>query len=262
MSDLATHLEELGISLPPTQADLPYSDGEPMESQRHQFQIDLLIDALLPWLDAREDGYVGGNMFVYFSMEQVRGRDFKGPDFFAVLGVPKGERLSWVCWEEGKAPDVVIELLSPSTAAVDKGEKKRTYATQVRVPEYFWYDPMNPDDWAGFQLYGGAYQAIAPESDRLVSHSLGLSLTRWTGTFKGIEATWLRWADLDGNLLLTAEEQERQRADQERQRAESAESQVQQIVCNLLQSGMTPEQVATATGLSPEQVERWRAKQN
>ncbi|MEO1145596.1 MAG: Uma2 family endonuclease, partial [Cyanobacteria bacterium J06638_22] len=149
------------------------------------------------------------------------------------------------------------------------GEKKDTYATQVRVPEYFWYDPMNPEDWAGFRLQGGEYQAIAPEGDRLVSQSLGLSLTRWTGSFNGIEATWLRWADLRGNLLLTAEEQERQRADQEhqradqeRQRAESAELQVQQIVRNLLQSGMTAEQVAAATGLSSEQIDQWRTTQN
>jgi len=40
MTDLATHLSELGISLPPTQADLPYSDGEPMETQRHHLQIE------------------------------------------------------------------------------------------------------------------------------------------------------------------------------------------------------------------------------
>ncbi len=36
-----------------------------MESQRHQLQMDLLMDGLRPWLEAREDGFVGGNMFVY-----------------------------------------------------------------------------------------------------------------------------------------------------------------------------------------------------
>ncbi len=51
-------------------------------------------------------------MFVYFSAAQLKSEDFRGPDFFAVLGVPKAERKSWVVWQEGKAPDVVIELLS------------------------------------------------------------------------------------------------------------------------------------------------------
>lgn len=57
-------LAEAGITaLPPTQAELPYDDGEPMESQRHRCQMELLIQALIPWLDAREDGFVGGNVF-------------------------------------------------------------------------------------------------------------------------------------------------------------------------------------------------------
>ena len=265
------------IARPPTQAELPCDDGEPMETQRHKVQMDLLIDALLPWLDARDDGYVGGNMFVYFSLAQVRNQDFKGPDFFAVLDVPKGERRSWVSWEEGKTPDVVIELLSESTAATDKGEKKQIYQTQMHVPEYFWYDPFNPDDWAGFQLQGGSYQAIVPnEQGHLMSQMLRLALVRWQGDYKGVEARWLRWAQLDGTLLLTPAEQENQRAEQERQRAEQerqraeqenqraeqerqradrAESQVTQIARNLLQTGMTATQVMQMTGLTTEQLE-------
>jgi hypothetical protein len=56
------------IENPPTQAELPYDDGLPMESARHQAQMNLLIDALIPWLSQRKDGFVGGNMFVYYSL--------------------------------------------------------------------------------------------------------------------------------------------------------------------------------------------------
>ncbi len=238
------------VALPPTQAELPCDDGEPMETQRHKVQLDLLMDSLLSWLEAREDGYVGGNMFVYYSMAQVRNRDFKGPDCFVVLNVPKGERRSWVSWEEGKTPDVVIELLSESTADADKGEKKRIYQTQMHVPEYFWYDPFDPSDWAGFRLQGGTYQDILPnaQNQQMVSQVLDLALVRWPGLYKGIDTTWLRWAKLDGSLLLTAEEQERQRAEQ-------AEAQVQKIALNLMQTGMDLEQVAQVTGLTISQVE-------
>ncbi len=256
------------ITLPPTQEELPYDDGTPMESQRHKMQMDLLIDALQPWLEQREDGYVGGNMFVYYSLAQVKNKDFKGPDFFVVLGVPQGERKSWVVWEEEKAPDVVIELLSESTATVDKNEKKLIYQNQMRVPEYFWYDPFNPDDWAGFSMQNSIYQQIPVNSqNQLVSQSLRLALQRWQGSYKGIEATWLRWETLEGELLPTAEEiaqqesqiaeQERQRAEQERQRAEQesqranmVEQQLLQTARNLLQEGMTVEQVARLTGLT------------
>jgi Uma2 family endonuclease len=260
-------LAEFSVELPPTQAELPYDDGVPMESQRHKLQLDLLMDALLPWLGERSDGYVGGNMFVYYSLAQVKNQDFKGPDFFVVLEVPKGERRSWVVWEEGKAPDVVIELLSDSTAKQDKNEKKLIYQNQLRVSEYFWFDPFNSDDWAGFTLRHGVYEAIAPNTQhQLVSHALGLALVRWQGNYKGVDATWLRWARLDGELLLTPQEiaeqeqqraeQERQRAEQERQRANQAESQLQQVIISLLHQGGTVEQVANMTGLSESQVRR------
>ena len=276
-------LKAFGVTIPPTQDELPYDDGEPMKSQRHKLQMDLLIDALQIWIEARDDGYVGGNMFVYYSLAQVKNQDFRGPDFFAVLGVPKGERKSWVCWEEGKTPDIVVELLSESTADTDKGEKKQIYATQMHVPEYFWYSPFNPDDWAGFRLQGGAYQEILPdEQGRLVSQVLGLCLVRWQGFYKEVETTWLRWANLNGTVLPTAEEQERyyteqerqraeqerqraeqerQRAEQERQRAEQAEARIQQIAQTLLQTGMPPEQVAQLTGLTIAQVEALRSSQ-
>lgn len=69
----------------------------------------------------RQGFFVGSNMFIYFSLEQVRKKDFRGLDVSIVLGVPNRERKSWVVWEEKKGPDVVIELLSKSTAAADKG---------------------------------------------------------------------------------------------------------------------------------------------
>ncbi|MGF1522441.1 MAG: Uma2 family endonuclease [Leptolyngbyaceae cyanobacterium] len=244
MMPSSTELASLGVTLPPTQAELPYDDGEPMESQRHQLQMELLMDGLGSWLEAREDGFVGGNMFVYYSLAQVRNRDFKGPDVFVALGVPKGERRSWVCWEEDKTPDVVIELLSESTATVDKGEKKRIYQDRMHVPEYFWYDPFNPDDWAGFQLRGGTYQEIpVDEQNRRVSEMLGLSLVPVAATYKDITATWLRWAALEGTLLLpTAAE----RAEQDK---------AVQIAQNLLAMGMDNTAIAQATGLTPTQVE-------
>lgn len=250
---------EVGVTLPPTQAELPYDDGIPMESQRHKLQMDILIDALTLWLAERSDGYVGGNMFVYFSMAQLRNQDFRGPDFFAVLGVPKGERKSWVVWEEERAPDVVIELLSESTARADKHEKKLIYQNQLRVPEYFWFDPFNPDDFAGFSLQQGVYIPLnLKEQNQLVSQALGLGLQRWQGVYKDVETTWLRWAKLTGELLPTAEEDGRLRAEQERLRAERAEFQLQQIVRNLFQQGMSIEQVASITGLSVTQVEQLR----
>jgi Uma2 family endonuclease len=216
----------------PNQDQLPCDDGEPMETQRHKMQMDLLIETLYPWLEARDNGYIGGNMFIYYSSDQLKNQDFKGPDFFAVLDVPKTERKSWVVWEEGKAPDIVIELLSESTAKQDKTTKKLVYQNQMRVPEYFWYDPFNPQDWQGFRLVGGSYQALELDSsDRYLSEKLNLALVRWQGDYQGVDTMWLRWITLDGQLLPTKTELVQQAQSQARQaqnQARQAQSQAQQ----------------------------------
>jgi hypothetical protein len=176
------------------------------------------------------------------------------------LGVPKTERLSWVVWEEGKPPDVVIELLSESTANNDKNQKKLIYQNQMRVSQYFWYDPFNPDDFAGFDLNSGAYQQIAlNDKNQLVSKVLDLALVRWEGNYRGVDATWLRWATLDGDLFPTSQEMvgiAQQRVEQEKQRAEQAELQLREVAINLLQNGMSIEQVAQLTNLDILEVEQ------
>jgi Uma2 family endonuclease len=230
----------------PTQEDLPYDDNENMETLRHKYQMDLLLETIYPWLEKRQDGFAGGNMFVYFSLSQVKNHDYKGPDFFCVLDVPQTERKSWVVWEEGKAPDVVIELLSESTANYDKTEKKLIYQNRMRVPEYFWYDPFNPDDWVGFSLSKGVYQPLNLDAkNRYISEQLQLALVRWQGIYRGIDTVWLRWQTLDGNLLPTdreVSEQEKQRAEQEKQRADEAELEVVRLRELLANSGIEPPQ--------------------
>lgn len=206
--------EEIDFDSLPTQDDLPYSDGEEMETERHRRQMELLINSLEPWLFERQEGYVSGNMFVYYSLKQIRTQDFKGPDVFVVLNVPRGERKSWVSWQEGKTPDIVIELLSESTATYDKTVKKQLYQNQLKVAEYFWYDPHNPDDWAGFRLNGGTYSALVlDDKQRFISQELGLALVRWSGVYHHVEATWLRWATIKGDLLPLPEEREAKRAE-------------------------------------------------
>ncbi|MEB3338497.1 MAG: Uma2 family endonuclease, partial [Leptolyngbyaceae bacterium] len=115
------------------------------------------------------------------------------------------------------------------------------------------------EDWAGFRLQGGRYEEITLDAQgQLISQILELALVRWQGVYKGIETTWLRWAQLDGTVLRIPDEEldrERYRTEQERQRAEQAETQVAQIVRNLLQNGMEIAQVSQMTGLTVAQVE-------
>ncbi len=77
--------EEWTPPLPPT--DLIFDDGEPLESNRHRIAMNVLIEAVHRAYQGRNDYFTGGNMFIYYSSEQVQNRDFRGPDFFVTLNV-------------------------------------------------------------------------------------------------------------------------------------------------------------------------------
>jgi Uma2 family endonuclease len=206
------------IELPPSGL---YSDEPPLETDLHRNQIDLLIRILQYWWKERQDFYISGNLTVYYNKQQLKSRDFRGPDVFVVLGTEKKDRRSWAIWEEGgKYPNVVIELLSSSTAAVDKGAKKKLYQDVWRVPEYYWFHPETLD-FSGFHLVDGAYVAMIPtENGQLASEQLDLRL--------GIHERQLRWFTAAGDLVSLPEEVEQQRAEQERQRAEQERQRAEQ----------------------------------
>ncbi|MDC0685885.1 Uma2 family endonuclease [Sorangium atrum] len=210
---------------PPGEDELPYDDGEPMESERHLAQMGLLIEALqLFWRD-RDDVYVAGNMAIYFSELQAKKNDFRGPDVFVVLDTNRRERKSWVVWQEdGRTPDVVIELLSESTQAVDRGDKMRIYAKLLHVPEYYLFDPFSGELEAyALDRATRSYLPMPPEANgEVVSACLGLRLGVRHGTYRGLAVDWLRWIDTHGRVLPTGEEQARAAEEQARAAEEQA----------------------------------------
>jgi len=212
--------------VPPGENELPCSDGEPMETNRHRQQMVLLIQSLKRAWAHRHDYFVAGNMFVYYSEAQVKKNDFRGPDVFVALDTTDRDRLSWVAWGEGgKLPDVVIELLSERTRHVDKGEKVQIYA-RWRVSNYFMYDPLS-HELVGLKLDAERRELVpAPPDERgdLPCPILGLKIGLREGSYEGVQTHWLRWIDAQGNPLPTTEEEadrERARAEAERARAEA-----------------------------------------
>lgn len=224
---------------PPGELDLPYDDGEPMDTPRHRQQMNLLITSPeLAWYD-RDDFFAGGNMFVYFDLSQTVKNDFRGPDVFVVLDTTRRERRSWVVWgEDGRTPTVVIELTSPSTEAVDRGQKMEIYAKRLHVPVYVLFDPWTAR-LDGFELdvARGEYRPITPlPNGDLPCTPLGLSLGPREGTYEGVEARWLPWIDRDGKALPTdhqVAQEERRRAELERNRAEAERQLAEQLASRL-----------------------------
>ena len=186
------------VTCPPT--DL-WSDEPPLESDLHLQQIIILLSCLELLWQEKNDYYASGNLTIYYNEEQLKKRDFCGPDFFVVLDTEKRPRKSWVVWgEQGKYPNVIVEILSDSTANIDRTKKKILYQNTFRTPNYFWFDP-NTLELQGFRLIAGQYQAIAAnENGYLWSEQLELYL--------GIFDRKLRYFTTDGQLVPTPQEAE------------------------------------------------------
>lgn len=105
----------------------PCSDGKPMaETPEHLEAMIYLITSLQAYFAKRKDVYVSGNQFMYWIEGNPNQR--VAPDVYVVFGVPKTPpRPTWKVWEEGKAPDVIFELTSRSTAGEDLDRKYRLY---------------------------------------------------------------------------------------------------------------------------------------
>lgn len=248
-------------SLPPT--DLIFDDGEPLETNRHRIAMNVLINSALAAFEGRTDFFAGGNMFVYYSLNQVMNRDFKGPDFFLVLDVDGNrERQGWVVWEEdGRYPDVIVELMSPSTAKVDLSAKKELYERTFRTADYFVYDPFDPNSLQGWHLDASQrYQPIQPNSQGwLWCERLKLWLGTWEGSISREPPVgtchWLRFYDQEGHLVLLPEEFSQQQLEQTQQQLAESEQARRAAIPRLLAMGLDAERIALALGLPVEEVQ-------
>lgn len=117
----------------------PDSDGEPMAEDEEQLyaMIDT-ISTLREWYADQEDVHVGGDLLIYYRMNDNETR--VAPDVFVVFGSDKNRRRNWMVWREGKAPDFVMEMASGSTWRRDMREKRDIYAG-MGVTEYWRFDP-------------------------------------------------------------------------------------------------------------------------
>jgi Uma2 family endonuclease len=201
----------------PTMYDLPSEDPEEMglPDEFHDFQPDLLRETCQP---AVEDFFIGADINLYYDVKHTGW--YKRPDWFLVLDVPASEsisesRLSYVMWQEGAAPFLMVELLSPGTEAEDLGQtlrvvgkpptKWQVYEQILRVPYYAIYDRYS-NQFRIFCLQATRYveQTINGQGFWFPEIELGLGL--WTGSYQGMQGQWLRWYDKNGDWLATDRE--------------------------------------------------------
>jgi Uma2 family endonuclease len=247
------------VSSPPTRTiEYPTSDGKPMaETEIHRKDMNELIETLEDHFAAEPMVCVSGNLLMFY--EEGNGNRHVSPDVFVVKGVERRLRDNYLIWEEGKGPDLVIELSSMSTSDEDMTHKKRLYQDILGVTEYILFDPkqeyLDPS-LQGYRLVEGSYEPMELVHGRLPSEVLGLHFGR--------EGQRLRLFDPEtGQRLPTPRErveQEEARAEQERARAEQAAAKAEQAAAKAEQAAAKAEQAAAEASQAKVHAEQAEAR--
>ncbi|MEO1428601.1 MAG: Uma2 family endonuclease [Cyanobacteria bacterium J06633_8] len=243
----------------PTMYDLPSEGLEEsgLPDEFHIYQPQLLEETFRPPTYGADEIFVATDLNLYYNSRNPLW--YKRPDWFAVVGIPrfyeqKDLRLSYVIWQEGINPFVIVELLSPGTEKEDLGQSLRiveadkpptkwqVYEQILRVPYYIVFDRYT-DNLRAFVLQANYYKELNLEEPRIWMPGLEIGLGLWQGNYKGIERLWLRWYEDNGNWIPTPTEQESQRAEQECQRAEQERQRAERLAAKLRELGVNPDEL-------------------
>ena len=261
----------------PTMYDLPSEDPEEpgVPDQFHIYQPRLLEDTFRPPSYPSDQVFTASDLNLYYDVHHTQW--YKRPDWFAVLGVSRlyeeqDLRLSYVTWQEGANPFVVVELLSPGTDKEDLGQTPLTsplvggneggkppnkwtvYEQILRIPYYFVFNRYT-DELRAFQLRGGHYESLSIPEQGVWLEEAQLGLGLWEGEYQGINRLWLRWYDQNKNWILTPTELATQRAEQATQQATREAQRAEQATQQATREAQRAERLAQqlrALGIDPE----------
>ena len=177
------------------------------------------------------------------------------PDVLAVVDVEQpedDERMAWVVADEGRGPDLVLEVLHRGDRKKDLVDNVERYAS-LGISEYFIYDRAK-QQIHGYRLASPnarRYQRIVPQSGRYHSSVLGLDLVLQGGSLRfyqgmaeliGSSDLIDRLAGMVESLEAKAESAEAKaesaeaKAESAEAKAESAETKVKQAVFSTRES--------------------------
>ncbi len=226
----------------------PSEDGKPMAASDYHLRLLIwTLQALEAHFAQNPEVYISGDLMMYYSEGDPR--KSISPDVLVCFGINPKLRLTYKTWEEGKAPDFVMEFSSKSTYDKDLGEKKDVYAS-LGIQNYFLYDAEGlylPSPMMGFTLVDGEYVAIsADERGGFRASVLDLDFHIRDGEiaiYDPVAGEWLQTraertemaearteiAEARAEQETIARENAETRAEQEATRAENAEAEAAQL---------------------------------
>ncbi len=254
--------EELITEVEAYMETLVTEDDTPVDNWFSERQRSLLEEPLDNWHPVDETGaprkfLAGTDVGVFWMLRHPP----LVPDMFLSLDTQleiekpsdwwRKKNRSYFVWEHGKAPDLVVEIVS-NRQGNEKGTKWRDYAL-MGVAYYVVFDPslqLKDDVLRIFKLDGRRYVAYYDT----YFPDIGMGLTLWEGTYRdSLVTTWLRWCDEKGEVFPTGTElaikaqaeaaQESQRAAQESQRAAQEAEKAKLLAAKLRELGVDPDRI-------------------
>ena len=178
----AAHAKALHRPVPPVYFD---DDGYICEDNSHIPEAEVHFPILSYWHGALYAHYraQGRRVCVLADMLVLVDRGVGAaavvPDVVVAFDVEPGDRSSYKVWQEPKAPDLVLEVLSKKTWRTDVLHKPDLYA-DLGVREYWIFDPRGVRRGGpvleGWGLRAGAEHEPLPSSTAGGSHSVLLEL--------------------------------------------------------------------------------------
>ena len=206
--------------------DPPEREPDDMTSAEHLSETGL-HHHLKQFLGNPETTIVSGEKYITVQ----RGDDRRFPDLMVAFGVDPAayrEDNGYIISEQGKPPDLVLEIASEGTGHIDIGEKREFYEG-LGIPEYWRFDAtgeFHRTRLAGDRLVEGRYEPVAVEEVEdgvLQGHSAVLNLNwRW-------EQGRLACHDPATGRHIATFEDERARADREQEARLDAEARVREL---------------------------------
>jgi hypothetical protein len=253
----ATQLRQLN-PLPPITWEKPPADfalpDEPVENDLQPLLAAALRESLELAGLIPADSLIASNFGICATVAEQT--IVKAPDWLYVRSVhplPVGEiRRSYTPHLEGEVPAIVLEFISET----EGGEysinphypygKWYFYERILQVSVYGLFHPKT-GQLDVYRLIGNQYQQCLPDQNhRYWIEEISLFLGVWRGKKANLTATWLRWWDQSGNLLLWGIErvdQEHQWAKQEAQRAEEEAQRAERLADRLRELGIDPDTI-------------------
>ncbi|MGF1521359.1 MAG: Uma2 family endonuclease [Leptolyngbyaceae cyanobacterium] len=225
---------------------------DPVENVEQPFLAAALTDALGEANRIQSEMLIASNFGL---VATVNGKTVvKAPDWLwvpQVDPVPEGViRRSYTPHVEGGPIAIAMEFLSETETGeyslhpVYPYGKLYFYEQILKVPTYTIFDPMSVTLEVR-QLQGKEYAIVQPNAQgRVWIESIGLFLGIWHGERLGKTTHWLRWWDVEGNLLLWSSEraeQAQQQAEQAQQQAEQERQRADQLAARLRELGIDPD---------------------